>query len=247
MKKMFYKLLSCAVIFSSISTAGLVSSFAATQTEAPDPDNVTITNNTKSRDAVYIAGLEGGATVKIYKSLTSAKAMASGKVSAYSDDVTVSVAQLGIEAGSIYITVTNYEEEESARVEVSFEAEGISDDPYPENISIENNAGISDTIYVTGLSTGDVVKIYNSEKGGKTLGTATMSSSKTEATVKVGQLGANGGTIYVAVTSPGMRESSRIAVTFTGEPRSDDPFTDYFDYQQFWDCRYSLCHKPCRR
>lgn len=226
MKNWLYKAVCFTAAFSVIITSSTYFSFAASKSAAPDPNNITVTNNTRTRDTINITGLSGGDTVKVYKTATSTGTIGRGKVSSYSDELTISISQLGTEAGSVYVTVTGNDEEESERVKVDYEAEGISDDPLPENISIENNSGMSDVIYVTGLSTGDVVKVYSSAKGGKTLGTATMSANKTEAAVKIGQLGADGGSIFVSVMSAGLRESNRIEVQFSSEPKSDEPFAD---------------------
>ncbi len=227
MKKWNCKAICFVTIAISIAITGSITSLAKSKTAVLDESSITVTNNTRARDTINITGLSNGDTIKIYNSAAGTKVIGSGKASTYSDEITISVMQLGADGGSIYVSVTGYQEEESERIKVNFEAEGISDDPLPENISIENNAGTSDIIYVTGVSAGDVVKVYNSSKGGRLLGTATMINNKTEAVVKIGQIGASGGSVFVSVMAVGLRESSRVEAQFTAEPKSDDPVKEF--------------------
>lgn len=214
-------------IVAGITITGSITSFANSKTAALDENSITVANNTRTRDTINITGLSSGDTIKIYNSAAGTKVIGSGRVSGSTDEITISVLQLGMNGGSIYVSVTGYQEEESDRVKVDFEAEGISEDPLPENISVVNNSGTSDIIYVTGVSAGDVIKVYNSAKGGKLIGTAAMLNNKTEAAVKIGQIGASGGSVFVSVTAVGLRESNRMEIQFTAEPKSDDPFKDF--------------------
>lgn len=226
MKTWIYKTicLIVAVTFTVSIISGV--SYAKEKSTAPKESDITVTNNTRARDTVDISGLSVGDLVKVYGSADGTKALGSGTVSSYDGDIKVSISQLGVNAGSIYISVTSDGADESERVKVDFEEEIKSDDPLPENITIENNAGVSDVVYVSGLATGDIVKVYNSAKGGKQLGTGTMTSNKTEVSVRIGQLGSDGGSVFVSVTSVSARESNRIEAFFSSEPQSDDPLVE---------------------
>jgi putative cell wall-binding protein len=94
--------------------------------------------------------------------------------------------------------------------------------PNANAITIDNYiAGINDKVIVTGLTSGDIVNVYDAASGGNLIGTAPESNGA--ATVTIQQLQttttvANNDTIYVTVTSLGYSESDRTAKTFTEEP-----------------------------
>ncbi len=64
---------------------------------------------------------------------------------------------------------------------------------------------------------GDILKIYNKATGGSLMGTATVPSNTTDVTKSFTQLGANGGSLYLSVTTSGMRESNRVEADFSAE------------------------------
>ncbi len=184
-----------------------------------NPDTIVINNNAKSADTIYIPGLSGGDVVKIYND--SGKLLATKTVSSSAYDATISVPQLGVDAGSVFITVTSKELAESGAVSVEFEGELASDKPNTGFITVTNNSGKADTVYVTGLSPSDVVKVYNKETKGSLLGQATVSSSGNEATVSL-QLGSSSGVVYVSVTNAGRNESQRVKIGYSPEGSSTD-------------------------
>lgn len=185
-----------------------------------NPDNIVINNNAKSADTIYIPGLSGGDVIKIYND--SDKVLATKTVSSSAYDATISVPQLGVDAGSVFITVTSKELAESGAVSVEFEGELASEKPNTGFITVTNNSGKADTVYITGLSPSDVVKIYNKGTKGSLLGQATVNSSGNEATVSIPQLGSGEGTVYVSITNAGRNESSRVAVNYSSEGSSSD-------------------------
>ncbi|MBW7474975.1 hypothetical protein K0T92_09480 [Paenibacillus oenotherae] len=85
-------------------------------------------------------------------------------------------------------------------------------------IAVENNkVGVKDTVKVTGLVAGDIVKVYNAATAGTLLGSATVPVDGTEVTVEIDQVGSGAGSVYVSVTSDGMTESTRTPKPFLSE------------------------------
>ena len=185
-------------------------------------NNISVTNNAGAADTIYVSGLTPGDTVKVYNSLKGGTLLGSATVAASKNNVTISIPQMGTSSGNVYLTVTRAGSQESPRVTVSYDAEGESAKPGINSIVVANNVGKADTVYVSGLTGGDVVSVYNSASQGTLLGTATVSASATDATVTVPQLGTSQGTIYVTVTSPGKMESGRVEVAYKGESSSDN-------------------------
>ncbi len=194
---------------------------AAEASVAPGPSEVTITNNVGKADTITINGVMGGDTVIVYNAATGGKIIGRTTVSGSRTNATVNVSQLGTDSGSVYVSVTSKGMTQSSRTQIDYEAEPKSDAPLSENVTITNNSGKVDTVYVCGLAQGDVVKLYTSDVKGKLLGSATVGGNRTEATISISQLGVNGGTIYVSVASKGMKESDRVKVDFSGESQSD--------------------------
>jgi hypothetical protein len=90
--------------------------------------------------------------------------------------------------------------------------------PLASDITVTNNpAPTPDTVTVTGLNASDVIKVYDSATGGNLLGTATVVTGQTFATVSVGNLGTGAGQVYVSVTSTGKTESTRTAAPYGAE------------------------------
>jgi hypothetical protein len=80
-------------------------------------------------------------------------------------------------------------------------------------VTIRNNKGKSDTISVKGVTKGERVKLYNS--GGKSIGSWKATGTTTILSVK--QLGQTNGRIYLSTTQSGLKESKRVAVSYSGE------------------------------
>ncbi|MGD6875665.1 hypothetical protein [Bacillus infantis] len=90
--------------------------------------------------------------------------------------------------------------------------------PAADTITVTNNtAGTPDTVAVTGLAAGDVVKVYDAATAGTVLGTETVGAGQTTATVSIAQLGTGAGSVHVSVTSTGKTESTRTAKAFLAE------------------------------
>ncbi len=214
-------------IYVSVTGRGYIESnrtkvdFEAEPASTPlDPDDITINNNAKKADTIYIGSLNAGDVVKVYNAASGGKLLGSKTVASNSYDATISVSQLGVSAGYIYITVTSSDCAESIRVPVQYAAELASDKPLAEFITVMNNSGKADIVNVSGLSPNDLVKVYNSPIKGSLLGSATVASTDSEVTVSIPQLGTTGGSIYVAITSPGKTESLRVQANYAPETRS---------------------------
>ncbi len=184
-------------------------------------DNVTVTNNVGSSDIVRITGLTGGDVVNIYDSAKAGTLLGTATASTYDTWVEITITQLGSAAGSIYISVTGKNKLESDRTKADYSAEAKSDAPSEDNITIVNNAGMSDTVKITGLTGDDVVNIYDSAKAGNLLGTATVSTYDVSVSVTITQLGSAAGSIFVSVTGKSRLESNRTKADYSAEPKSD--------------------------
>lgn len=190
---------------------------AEVQTEALSPDNIIITNNAGKADVVNVVGLYGGETIKVYSAASSGKLLATYNVASNKTEAVITMTQLGTLSGSIYVTVTNKGELESERVKADFTMEPKSDRLAEEDVSVANNAGISDTIRVNYLSLGDVVKVYDAPKGGNLLGSSTVAYGKTEVTIVVQQLSKSQGSIYLSLSSKGKLEGDRVKIDYPAE------------------------------
>ncbi|WP_100486955.1 Ig-like domain-containing protein [Sporolactobacillus pectinivorans] len=80
-------------------------------------------------------------------------------------------------------------------------------------VSIVNNRGADDRIYVNCLQKGDVIRLYNSQK--HWLKTQTAKGSST--ILYVHQLGSQSGNVYLSVTHPHLGTSNWTKVYFSGE------------------------------
>ncbi|MBB3069111.1 hypothetical protein FHS14_002098, partial [Paenibacillus baekrokdamisoli] len=92
--------------------------------------------------------------------------------------------------------------------------------PLAASITVANNkAGVNDTVKVTGLAEGDVVKVYNAATAGTLLGSTTVGAGTTEAIVSISQIGSAAGSIYVTVTSGNGTdtESTRVVKAYDSE------------------------------
>jgi len=103
---------------------------------------------------------------------------------------------------------------ESSRTAVSFLGE-VSDAPKASNIKVVNNKNKADTVTVSGVSKGSVIKVYNAGSKGTLLGSKTSAGSS--AVVSIKQLGKKSGKVYVSVTQTEQQESSRTAASYKAE------------------------------
>lgn len=217
-------------VYISIITPGMlessrkkVSYSAESQSNSVDAENIVVTNNAGKADNIYVSQLNTGDLVKVYDSASGGNLLASAAVPDAATDVTISVTQLGIAAGSVYVSITGKGKLEGSRTKADYSAEGKSNSLNTNDVSITNRSGSADTVSVTGLSQNDVIKVYDLAKGGNLLGSATVASGETNAALSITQLGTMAGSVYISRTSLNKAESDRIKIDYLSEPKSSDP------------------------
>ncbi|MEN6389746.1 MAG: hypothetical protein ABFD04_04970 [Syntrophomonas sp.] len=195
---------------------------AEASSSAPDPANITVVNNAGQPDTVTVAGISSGTVVKVYPDAISAIPLGKATVPTGASSVTVRINQLGAGVGSVFVSVTSPGAAESGRTEKAYEAEAKSTAPAVDAISINNFAGASDTITVTGTE-GDRIKVYSNVGLTILLGQATIAKGAASATVTVSQLGAAGGSVWVTISSTGKAESDSTEKAYAPEAKSTAP------------------------
>ena len=232
MKRLFASLLVFVLlVFCTLPSGDFLTARAAgaAQSTAPDADNITVTNNlTGTADTVYVTYRTPKDVVRVYASATSATALGTATVASSTTVCTLKITQLGTAAGTAYVTVTSSGCAESGRTAVAYDAEPVSDPPDAGDVTVTNNAkGVADTIYVSGLTGKDTVKVYNAATAGKLLVSKTIAVNASDATLTYSQLGMNAGSIYVSIKSSTALESSRTKVDYAAERRTDDLDPDF--------------------
>ncbi|MCX7923610.1 MAG: hypothetical protein N3B21_16610, partial [Clostridia bacterium] len=194
-------------------------------TTAPLAADITVENNaTGTNDTVLVANLAEGNIVKVYSAATAGTVLGTATVATGETSAVVSIAQLGTAAGNVYVSVKEAEKLESTRIVKAYIAEPVTTAPVAADITITNNAtGTPDTVAVANLVEGDVVKVYSAATAGTVLGTATVATGETSATVSITQLGTAAGNVYVSVKGTDKNESTRTTKAYTAEPVSTAP------------------------
>lgn len=190
-------------------------------------DNITVINNASSADTVIVTNLEVGDIVKVYDAPLEpaiSKLLGTATVGKDKDEAVVSIRQLGTVAGKIRVSLTSLGKRESDKSNViSYDEEPQSYSLGLHNITVINNAGLADTVTVTDLEGGDIVKVYSA--AGRLTGKATVAKGKTETVVSIRQLGTGAGEVKIAVTSIGKIESDKLTKPYSAEavtPAPDD-------------------------
>lgn len=120
--------------------------------------------------------------------------------------------QLGSKGGFIYISREKAGMLESNKLKYTFQAEQTNS-LKTSQIKVVNNKNKSDSILVTGLTKGDNVVVYSSAN--KKF--ASIKASSSTATLSVKQLGTKTGDICVSVMREGLKESTKVKMTFSAE------------------------------
>ncbi|MBU3190332.1 hypothetical protein K9O30_01605 [Clostridium bowmanii] len=210
---------------------------------SPLATGTTVNNAVGTPDTVTITGLAVGDIVKVYsEEIIEGTPLAAATATATADKgnngaiATASIPQFGTGAGNVYVTVTSKGLHESEKlIKVPYFGEQRSNTPFVANITPKNNAvGTTDTVTVTNLQVGDIVKVYSTSTAdgksaiGEAMGTAIAIADKAAtgiAKVSIPQLGATKGYIYVSVISKGLLESNiTTPVAYLAEPKSTAPF-----------------------
>jgi hypothetical protein len=96
--------------------------------------------------------------------------------------------------------------EESPYYSTAIFEELLSPMPVLENISITNNQSSNDTVTVTGLTPGDIIRVYN-EAESTTLGEGTVAANQTSVTISIPEIGAPGQKVSVTRETVELYES----------------------------------------
>ncbi|OGO83370.1 MAG: hypothetical protein A2Y18_03285 [Clostridiales bacterium GWD2_32_19] len=202
-----------------------VSFFGEPTTTTPFAESIIVTNNINGiNDTVEVNGLYRGDVVSVFTVSKGGIAVGTATVEDDATSAIINIPQLGVLAGKIYVSVKSRRELESARMEKPYIAELVSTSPLVADITVTNNySGTSDTIEVTGLGEGDIVKLYTASKAETAVGTATVEAGQTSVNMSLLQLGTVKGTLYISITSPNKLESTRTAKPYTSEPISTEP------------------------
>ncbi len=130
----------------------------------------------------------------------------------------IELKRYSLPAGRYYISVNDYTNTRNHKYQLAVKV------PTPsfssKSVQITNYVGKSDSVKVSALAKGDVVKLFDSK--GKLFATSKPVSG-TSTTFSIKQLGKNAGFIYVSNTRSGMLESSRVKVSFKAEPKTPKP------------------------
>lgn len=121
-------------------------------------------------------------------------------------------------AGRYYISVDDYRNTGNNKYQLAVKVQTPSISS--KSVQITNNVGKSDSVKVSALAKGDIVKLFDSK--GKLFATSKPASGSST-TFSIKQLGKNAGFIYVSNTKSGMLESSRVKVSFKAEPKTPKP------------------------
>lgn len=98
-------------------------------------------------------------------------------------------------------------------------AAATTERPAIANLAAANNAGASDVLTASGLSAGDLVKVYDALTGGNLIGSGSVANGATTAQLSLALPGSGAGVVYVTATSPGKLESApRVEVHYGAEP-----------------------------
>lgn len=173
---------------------------------------VSVINNFGKTDLIKVTDIHEGDDIRIYnskgQSLTARKSSGTATM--------LYINQLGIEQGTIYLTIKHPNSLESYKTPIYYSAEPKTTPLESGQVEISNNYGAADQIKVTGLHNGDDVRLYNSKvqsvTARKSSGWATM--------LYVNQLGNGPGSIYITVKRTDQHESSKLKVNYGAEQTS---------------------------
>lgn len=196
----------------SLESARTAVSYKAEPSAPLKASQVKITNNRAKNDVIKVSSIKKGDTIKVYNKASGGKLLVSKKAKGTSVDL--SVKQLSQKAGKVYVSVTKSGLLGSSKTAISYKAEQ-SAPLKASQIKVKNNKGKTDTITVKSLKKGDTIKVYNKASGGKLL--VSKKSAGTSTTLSVKQLGKKAGSVYVSITKSGLRESSKVKMSYKKE------------------------------
>ncbi|WP_123042200.1 hypothetical protein [Cohnella candidum] len=238
-KRSFKKILLSTVLSAALAIVPATFASAATVSVDWDPANLTVNNNVGIADTVVLTGLKAGAVMKVYKTNpadTSAKPKLLGQATAKDGTATATVGNL-TEGDDIFVTVVLETSASSKKVGAPAKTEkAVTDQVY-----VQNNAGIADTVTVTGLTyAGTKVTVLNGTTPIGT-GTSALVSSKSTAVKDVvisiptkSNLGnGSSGSINIVLQDKGKDPSDPVSVSFSAEEKTSVTGVTYATYNNF--------------
>lgn len=195
---------------------------AAPKSDPLDPAYISIKNLSVLKDTITVSNIGAGDIIRAYR-LGVTTPLSSSTVLAGKTEAIITIPQLGVDAGIIYVTYTKLGYTESDAVDKTYPEEEQSTAPLLTNIEVTNNFEMADTIKVSGLAAGDVVKLYQLATSETPFSSTTVATGKSNATATTAQIGATSGSIFVTVTSVGKLESDPAEKTFDPEVKSASP------------------------
>ena len=186
-------------------------------TSQPDRNNIVVSHNVGIPSTVTVGGLTAGDVVKVFGDSAATELLGSSTVAAGAFNVTIPVGTLPEGYGVIYVTVKRGAMQESRVTAKVYGAQAQTTQPSVANTIVKNNVGVTDTVTVTGLTAGDVVKVYSSVASTTAIGTATVAAGAINVTINISQLGVDSTYIYVTNTSSGKLESIRAKIFVPAE------------------------------
>lgn len=120
------------------------------RTDAPALNQITVTNNpVELSDRIKVTGLSEGDMVNVYRDAIGKDLLAAGTVAAGATELTLSPAEIGTEAGSLYVTITSTGELESYRTEKTY-TQALSRLFDAQLLSMNDLHGKIDQVYTSG-------------------------------------------------------------------------------------------------
>lgn len=200
------------------------------RTDAIEPENVVATNAAGDDDTVTIGGLSAGEVVKLYKSLYDSEAYVSQTVPEGATQITFEGLAFAKESAKIFFTRTAPAKRESLRASVRYLAEDaqVTAVPAAADIAVANNNGNVDTVTVSGLREGDVVRLYeNADAALPYAQSKPVKAGENAALVDDLTLQKAGGTLYISVESLSMKPSEKCGVPYGAEAIPDAYLQDF--------------------
>ena len=182
------------------------------RTSSLKASQINVTNHTGKADSVKVSSLKKGDVVTVYDAKSKGNVIA--KTTAKGTSVDFKVSQLGKKTGKVYVTVIKSPLRESDRVAQTFKGE-TTPSVKTSQVKVTNHKGKADTVVISSLAKGDVVKIYKAKSKGNMWVKGTAKGKKLTLSIK--QLGKKSGKVYVTVTKSGQQESGRVAVSYKKE------------------------------
>ncbi|KOS29404.1 IMP dehydrogenase [Bacillus anthracis] len=211
---------SSALMVSTVypSVNAMAAEVAIVKTKAVTVVAITVANNEKeAEDTIKVTGLVTGDIVKVYDAASKVKELGTTKVAENATDATITGKDLlAVAGGTVYVSVQSKDQLESPRTAKKYDTQ-VSLAPAVKNIVILNNDDAEYIVRVTGLESGDVVKVYGEATGGEVIEKETVQGNKTAVNVKIPQLGIEAGKVYVTVTKPNKDESKRVGKDYIAE------------------------------